>query len=205
MVAGLLDITTGKMCLGEENYLPREHVIAFVPQNYGLLPWQTAQKAVEQNIKISQKKRRLTLKDREKISRLFEQLQLTELKNKYPSQLSGGQRQRVSLMCAFGVDSDLLLLDEPFSALDAFTRENIQTLFYESWEKNPVTTLFVTHDIEEALLLGHKIILMKDKPGEIKTVLENPLGNYPLEKRRELPDFYEIVRQLKGEIAHGKN
>lgn len=56
MVAGLLDITTGKMCLGEENYLPREHVIAFVPQNYGLLPWQTAQKAVEQNIKISQKK-----------------------------------------------------------------------------------------------------------------------------------------------------
>lgn len=157
MVAGLLDITTGKMCLGEENYLPREHVIAFVPQNYGLLPWQTAQKAVEQNIKISQKKRRLTPKDQEKISRLFEQLQLTKLKNKYPSQLSGGQRQRVSLMCAFGVDSDLLLLDEPFSALDAFTRENIQTLFYESWEKNPVTTLFVTHDIEEALLLGHKL------------------------------------------------
>ncbi|KAF1295213.1 hypothetical protein BAU15_05540 [Enterococcus sp. JM4C] len=201
VLSGLIPSYTGTILYGSEPYQPTKHVLGLVPQNYGLLPWETAWKTVTSNVKISQKKRKLTAADEEKIQELFTAMNLESVKDSYPSQMSGGQQQRVSITRAFGVDGDLLLMDEPFSALDAFTRERTQDLFLETWKKHPVTTFFITHDIEEALLLGHKIVVMKGQPGEIHTVMDSPFSlNETLAEKRRLPDFYERVNALREEI-----
>ena len=201
VLSGLSTIDSGNLFYGEEIYQPKNHVLGLVPQNYGLLPWETAWKTVASNVKISQKKRKLRTEDEEKIHDLFRAMNLENVKDSYPSQMSGGQQQRVSITRAFGVDGDLLLMDEPFSALDAFTREKTQKLFLDTWKNHPVTTFFITHDIEEALLLGHKIVVMKGQPGEIHQVMDSPLNPIEtLEEKRRQPDFYEYVNSLREEI-----
>lgn len=205
VLAGLLPYQKGTITLGEKTYEAKKHVVGLVPQNYGLLPWETAYETVVSNVKISKKKKKLTSKEYQHIDRLFEAMGLTEQKNSYPSQLSGGQQQRVSLTRGFAVESDLLLLDEPFSALDAFTRESIQELFLKNWHENPTTTIFITHDIEEALLLGHKIIVMKGKPGTVIDVLDNPFCHFKtLEDKKSDSNFYSWVSRLKKELAYAE-
>ncbi|MGM0126251.1 NitT/TauT family transport system ATP-binding protein [Enterococcus sp. AZ194] len=203
VLSGLIPTHSGTILYGETPYQATKHVLGLVPQNYGLLPWETAWKTVTSNVKISQKKRKLTREEEQKIQELFTAMNLESVKHSYPSQMSGGQQQRVSITRAFGVDGDLLLMDEPFSALDAFTREKTQELFLETWKKHPVTTFFITHDIEEALLLGHKIVVMKGQPGEIYQVVDVPaslIEAQSLAEKRRLPDFYERVNTLREEI-----
>lgn len=201
VVAGLCPIDAGAMRYGEAVFDAGQHVIGLVPQNYGLLPWETAWKTVTSNVQIVNK-RKLNQQDKAQVNDLFEKMKLTELKTHYPHAMSGGQKQRVSLARAFAVNGDFLLMDEPFSALDAFTRESIQGLFLDIWQEHPQTTLFITHEIEEALLLGHKVVIMGGQPGRIRKVLDNPIagGNRPLEERRGDPAFYEGVSQLRAEI-----
>ncbi|MBP1039907.1 ABC transporter ATP-binding protein [Vagococcus sp. BWB3-3] len=202
VVAGLQNIAAGEIELAGQPYKASHHLIGLVPQNYGLLPWQTAWQAVTMAVKISQKKKRLSSDDLAEIDRLFSAMEISELKQAYPNQMSGGQQQRVSITRAFAIKGDFLLMDEPFSSLDAFTREKAQSLFRETWQRDPKTTLFITHDIEEALLLGQKIILMTGQPGQILTVVDNPLGcEGELVERREHPDFYLAVQTLRRELA----
>ncbi|EOL49121.1 ABC transporter ATP-binding protein [Enterococcus phoeniculicola] len=201
VLSGLSSVDSGQLLYGEQAYQPKDHVLGLVPQNYGLLPWETAWKTVTSNVKISQKKRKLTKEDEEKIHDLFRAMNLESVKDSYPSQMSGGQQQRVSITRAFGVDGDVLLMDEPFSALDAFTREKIQGLFLDTWKNHPATTFFITHDIEEALLLGHKIVIMKGQPGEIHQIMDSPYNQIEtLEEKRQQSDFYERVNALREEI-----
>lgn len=202
VVAGLQSVTAGKIELGGQPYKANHHLIGLVPQNYGLLPWQTGWQAVTSAVKISQKKKKLSADTLAELGALFSAMEISKLKNTYPNQMSGGQQQRVSITRAFGIKGDFLLMDEPFSALDAFTREKAQVLFCETWQQHPKTTLFITHDIEEALLLGHKIMLMSGQPGKIVKVVDNPLGfEADLTRRREAPGFYQAVQALRKELA----
>lgn len=196
LLAGLVTPTAGKISSGKDLYDPRQQVIGFVPQEYGLLPWQTVHQAVSKANKLTNKK-----VDNSLIDELLTEMQLTEHKNQYPHQLSGGQKQRVAIARAFASQSELLLMDEPFSALDAFTKEKAQNLFVELWHKNPVLTIFVTHDVEEALLLGHEILIF-DYPGKIKEQIASPFQEkQDLAHLRQQPELYQWLPRLKEALS----
>ena len=125
-------------------------------------------------------------------------LHIEGLATRYPHELSGGQQQRVSLARSFLLQPDILLMDEPFSALDAITREEMQDVFLALWQEQHVTTLLVTHYVEEALYLGQKIALMAADPGRIARVFDNPLGGHP--EQRGSREFFEMSRALREEI-----
>lgn len=197
LLAGLEQPTEGTVLL--KGHAPKKSTIAFVPQDYGLLPWQKAQQAVLKAAQISRQEK-LTSADLKNIEELFQQMKLTEVKHRYPNQLSGGQRQRVAITRGLASQSDVLLMDEPFSALDALTREKAQDLFLKVWEKNPRLTIFVTHDIEEALLLADEIIIMTST-GSIKKQVMSPFEKkLSLREKRQSESLFQEVAALRKEI-----
>lgn len=198
LLAGLKEPTKGTLTYTEKS--PKDVVISLVPQEYGLLPWQTARQAVLAGRKISQKQR-LTQDDQLAVRQLFEQMQLTTVADKYPNQLSGGQKQRVAITRGLASHSELLLMDEPFSALDAFTRETAQQLFLDSWHQAPRLTVFVTHDIEEALLLAHEVIVLAPNPGRIKHKMTSPFQEKEhLADERQSELLFQTTQVLRKEI-----
>ncbi len=130
---------------------------------------------------------------------------LTVKLNRYPNNLSGGQQQRVSLARAFALKADLLLMDEPFSALDAITREEMQDVFIDLWQKQKVSTILVTHYVEEALYLGQKIIVMTSAPGGIYKIIDNPLFSDKNFRDREI--FSSLSKEIRNYLkkAGSKN
>ncbi|CAM3362204.1 ABC transporter ATP-binding protein [Vagococcus fessus] len=207
VVAGLLPFSDGSITLGENEFNPKEHIIGLVPQNYGLLPWQTAFESVNSAYKISHNKKKITAEEEELLTQLFSDMALIDHKDKYPSQLSGGQQQRVSIARAFATGGDFLLMDEPFSALDSFSREKAQHLFLRRWLKGPKTTLFITHDVEEAVFLGQTILLMGNREGQSIEVIENSLFDphaTSLEIKKQ-EDFYPLVERLRKELHSHDN
>lgn len=143
---------------------PRRQSIGLVPQNYGLLPW----KRVSDNIALPYLlgKRSGNLQTAQ-MQEIVEGLEIAELLHRYPHELSGGQRQRVAIARAFAQEPELLLLDEPFSALDVQTAERCRTLFREMRERTAVTTLMVTHNISEAVEMCDHVVLLGGKPGQV--------------------------------------
>lgn len=201
LLAGLLQPTTGSLELGGNPYDPRQHRIALVPQDYGLLPWQTAWQAVTEAAKISRQTKKLSLAEEEDIRQLFRDMELESESRRYPGQLSGGQKQRVAIARAFACDSQLLLMDEPFSALDALTRDKAQNLFIKNWLKRPTRTLFITHDVTEALLVGHRVIVMAKEPGRIKEIMTSPLTDKEnLEHARQSQELFAAATYLRGQL-----
>lgn len=146
---------------------PKTQNIGMVFQNYGLLPWKNVYDNATLGLKIKG-----TRSDGYE-SFIINELGLGELLKRYPRELSGGQKQRVALARAFILKPDLLLMDEPFSALDAITREEMQELFLNIWKEHRVTTVFITHSAEEALYLGKKIIVLSSSPGSIYRIIDN--------------------------------
>jgi len=192
-IAGILKPISGKIeILGEE---VRENRIntGLILQNYGLLPWKTVWDNVALGLKIRKANKSSII---EKVEALLKELEIENYRDKYPVQLSGGQRQRVAIARTLTINPDLLLMDEPFSSLDALSRENLQNLVLKIHKENKVTIVFVTHNIEEAVFLGQKIVVMKKGSGKIKHVVENPyFGDYTL---RNKSDFYRICREVRG-------
>jgi len=146
-------------------------------QHYSLFPWMTARKNIAFGIKQIQKGLRSS--ERLKIADEFlEKVGLSEFKNKFPCQLSGGMQQRVAIVRALAMNTDILLMDEPFGAIDAKNRTVLQELLLKLWEgdgsEEKKTVMFVTHDIDEAILLSDRIILMSANPGKIKQEFKVP-------------------------------
>jgi len=175
-LAGTISIESGFIDFIQDNNKkslnPKTHKIGIIPQNLGLLPWKT----VRENslLPLIIRKEKLTEEIKQSIAKIYESLDITELLNRYPSELSGGQAQRAAIARAFILKPDLLLMDEPFSALDAITREEARELFLKIWNLYKPTTILVTHSIEEALYLGIRIIVMGTHMGEIKYEMKNP-------------------------------
>lgn len=150
---------------------PKTHKIGIIPQNCGLLPWKT----VRENCLLPLKIRKEAIKEemKQEINNIYEALDIINLLERYPKELSGGQVQRAAIARAFILKPDLLLMDEPFSSLDAITREEARELFLKIWELIRPTTILVTHSIEEALYLGNRIIVM-GQMGNIIYEMQNP-------------------------------
>ena len=199
-VAGLIPDYEGRVLINGEEVNPKTQTIGFMLQNYGLLPW----KNVVDNICLGMKiKKAPELLDRNVIKRLMRQLGIEGLGHRYPVELSGGQQQRVALARVFALQPDVLLMDEPFSALDAITREEMQDIFLRLWRKFNVSTIFVTHYVEEALYLGQKIVVLSAYTGGISQIIENPLfGGKDI---RQQPEFFEMGLRLRNLIKKDWN
>ncbi|MGN0950964.1 MAG: ABC transporter ATP-binding protein [Mitsuokella sp.] len=196
--AGLIKPAEGNVRLDERALDPKKDCIGFMPQNYGLLPWQTVRENIVLGCRIRKNWQDGREADEARLQGLAQKLHIEDLLSRYPRQLSGGQQQRVSLARSFLLRPDILLMDEPFSALDAITREEMQDVFLTLWQEQHVTTILVTHYVEEALYLGQKIVVMGAKPGRIVRVFENPLSGSPEKRGRQ--EFFEMGRRLREEI-----
>lgn len=192
VLSGIISEFRGKALLGGEAIDPRRQRIGLIPQDYGLLEWAD----VYHNAVLGQRISRPGMSpDRQRVISFLDSIGLGGLEHKYPGSLSGGQRQRAAIARAFLTEPDILLMDEAFSALDAITREGMQDLFLDIWSERPVTSLIVTHSIEEALCLGKTIAIISGAPGRVAAVLENPLfGERGL---RTSQGFYDAVIALR--------
>ena len=197
-VAGLLHPASGTVTMDGAPLDPHRVTIGFMPQNYGLLPWRTALS----NVLLGPRIRKQDVQAaRARAGELFTQLGIAGLEDRFPKELSGGQQQRVALARAFLLAPDLLLMDEPFSALDAITREEMQDVFLTLWREAQTTTVLVTHYVEEALYLGRTIVLMR-AGGTIAETIDNPL--FGREGLRDDPAYFALARQLREKIRNLK-
>lgn len=159
-------------------------------QEYGLFPWFT----VEQNVQYGPKLRGMRGEAlRANTRRYLELVQLGDFADRYPNQLSGGMRQRVAIARVLANDPDILLMDEPFGALDALTRESLQTELVKIWEKERRTCIFVTHSLAEAVYLADRVVVMATRPGRVEQVLENTL---PRPRDRASDEFFSVYRAI---------
>lgn len=191
LIAGFIKPLSGSIGIQGEPLKGTRKETAVMFQELALFPWQTVYQTAAMPLKL------LGIKDRKEIdSRIIEvltELGLEDLKNKYPHQLSGGERQRAALARGLAGNPDLILMDEPTSSLDSVTRESIQDLIRRQQQKAGATLLFVTHDIEEALVLGEKILILKGDKS--LSEMDNPcyLGQNP----RKSMEFYEQCIRFK--------
>ena len=198
VAAGLIRPTAGAVTSEGAPIDPRGLCIGFLPQNYGLLTWKT----VRENILLGAEIKGVWNAERmATYDALIADLGLSELLTRYPRELSGGQQQRVGLARVFLLAPDLLLMDEPFSALDTITRESMQEVFLSLWKKHAVTTVLVTHYVEEALTLARCIAVMTGAPGHISEIIDNPFAGDLT--RRSSPEFFAMGQELRAKIARG--
>jgi NitT/TauT family transport system ATP-binding protein len=198
LLAGLLVPVAGEILIeGRPITKPRPQT-AFILQEYGLFPWLT----VEENVGLGLRVRGIPRAERlRRIEEQIRNMDIAEVKRRYPFQLSGGQRQRVALARALSLQPDLLLMDEPLSALDALTRERMQKLLLRIWRKADLTSILVTHSIEEAVYLGTRILVLGGKPACILGEVENPeVGS---RHYRSSARFYERCNVIRALLEGG--
>jgi len=193
IIAGLLHDYDGTAMIDGVPVDPKRQRVGFMPQNYGLLPWKT----VRENVELGGRIRHERVRKNETVS-MMQRLGIDAFSERYPKELSGGQQQRVGLARAFLLRPDVLLMDEPFSALDAITREEMQEVFLSLWHEQHVTTVLVTHYVEEALYLGQRIVILADAPGRIAEVLDNPL--FGCIDQRNKVEFFRMSCYLREQI-----
>ena len=194
VLSGLLKPQDGNVSIYGQPLLSRRNDTTLILQDYGLLPWKT----VEQNVALGLLIRGISKNDaRQKVNSILKDLSIANLAKRFPAQLSGGQRQRVAIARSLALQPRLLLMDEPFSSLDALTRESLQGLLLSIWEKAKISIILVTHNIEEAVLMGQKIFVMSNNPGTIIKVVDNPLaGDISYRGKKEFYDGCAFLRSL---------
>jgi NitT/TauT family transport system ATP-binding protein len=183
---------------GIELKTPRVNT-GFLMQELGLFPWQTVYQAVSMPLKIQKKEKNSYIK--EQVLQVLKEVELENFENKFPHELSGGQNQRVALARTLIGKPDFLLMDEPTSTLDEMTKEQIQTLILKQQQKRQTTMLFVTHDIEEAILLGRSILILQ----EDGKILEIPNPIFGEINRKENLSFYETCIKIRKQLNEGSD
>ena len=189
ILSGFVAITAGTVWMDgqpiTDNY---DRGVVF--QEYALFPWRTAVKNVEYGLEI----RKVPAAERQKIAREFLQIvRLDQFADFFPHNLSGGMRQRVAVARALAFDPQVLLMDEPFGALDAQTREELQELTVDIWQKTGKTVLYVTHNLSEAVYLGDRIVVLIANPGRIRDIVT---VNLPRPRDALSPEFIAIQRHI---------
>ena len=174
VIAGLLEPSEGEVELNGEEITGKSGKVSYMLQKDLLLPFKTIIDNVSLPLIIKGMKKQIA---REKAQKCFQQFGLEGTENKYPSQLSGGMRQRAALLRTYMFSSDVALLDEPFSALDAITKHKMQTWYLNIMKEIKMSTLFITHDIDEAILLSDRIYILAGSPGKIVAQINVDLKN----------------------------
>lgn len=193
LITGLLKNYDGNILVNGVEAKDYTNPIAYMPQKDMLLPFRT----LYNNVKIPLEIRGIEKEKHDSLIRpLLKDFMLEEHVNHYPSELSGGLKQRAALLRTFLIDSELMLLDEPFGALDAITRHKLQSWLLEVWEKYNHTVLFITHDIDEAIFLSDKVYIMSANPGEFIKELQVTLTR-PRQKEDSLSqDFINLKKEI---------
>ena len=195
LTAGLNEPTGGAIHVGGNRVAGPGPDRGMVFQGYTLFPWLT----VRQNIEFGLKRRQIPAAERREIvDHYLAEVSLTPFADNFPKQLSGGMMQRVAIARALANDPQILLMDEPFGALDSQTRHQMQRLLLRVWEHSKKTVVFVTHDIDEAILLGDRVFVMAARPGRIRQVLDIPLERPRHEGVEMEPEFIALKRQIVG-------
>jgi NitT/TauT family transport system ATP-binding protein len=197
IVAGFVRPTTGEaLCDGKTIVRPSsDRGVVF--QQYSLFPWLTVRKNVEFGLKmagVSQSKRNVTARS------LLDLAGLLAFENHYPDQLSGGMKQRIGIVRALAASPQVLLMDEPFGALDTQTRVVMQEILTNIWQQFRISVLFITHDIEESIFLSDRIYVMTARPGRIKAEIKVPLPRPRTPEMTDTPEFVDLVHELKALI-----
>ena len=197
MVAGFVQPTSGDLLVDGQAVRGPGSDRGVVFQQYSLFPWLTVRKNVEFGLKM----RGLSSADREPQARTLLGLAgLLGFENHYPDQLSGGMKQRVGIVRALATNPQVLLMDEPFGALDSQTRVVMQEILTNMWQQFRISVLFVTHDIEEAIFLSDKIYVMTARPGRIKAAITVPLSRPRTSEMTSSLPFMDMVQRLKALI-----
>lgn len=191
LIAGLIVPTTGSITLGDKKVEGTDSDRGMVFQKPTLFPWLT----VGENVGFSANLKKQN--NEKEVDRLLEKVGLMEFKNSYPHQLSGGMAQRVALIRTMINKPNVFLLDEPLGALDAFTRMNMQDELIRLWQENKHIMIMVTHDVDEAIYLSNKVVIMEPRPGRIKKILEIEM-DYPRNRTsKQFTDYRnEILETL---------
>ncbi|NEQ52702.1 MAG: ABC transporter ATP-binding protein [Leptolyngbya sp. SIO3F4] len=197
MIAGLLPVSSGEITLSGKPISGPGKDRGMIFQSYTSFPWLTVQENVEYGLRVNGYAKR----ERQKIACHFiEQVNLTKFRDAYPEQLSGGMRQRVAIARTLANGPDILLMDEPFGALDAETRWQMQELLLDIVHHEKVTALIVTHDVEEALFLADNIVFLSKHPGTVKECIATPLinGSRPSNKADmfDSPQYINLEKKI---------
>ena len=193
MAAGLEHATSGTVAISQEIVTAPRRGCGMVFQDYALFPWLTVERNVAFGLELQGVDPNVV---RQAIARLIHLVGLDGFEKSLPSQLSGGMKQRVALARSLVLSPEVLLMDEPFGALDSFTRMELQEELTKLWESRPFTTLFVTHDIEEAVYLADRIVVLTARPGRIKTIVSVPIER---PRQRTGEEFSAIRNHLLGQ------
>lgn len=197
IIAGLAAPTEGKVyCDGREvTGTGTERGVVF--QQYALFPWLT----VKKNVMFALEMRGVKGKDAAAgAMKYLEMVDLVKFADHYPKELSGGMKQRVAIARAYAAEPEVLLMDEPFGALDAQTRTQLQTELLATWEREKKTCFFITHDVEEAIILAQRVVIMSARPGRIREIVEVNIP-YPRTQETKLtPEFNALKNRIWSQV-----
>lgn len=193
IIAGLLEPTSGEVyCDGKlVEGTGTDRGVVF--QQYALFPWLT----VKKNVRFALEMRGIKGKEADELAmKYLEKVDLVKFADHYPKELSGGMKQRVAIARAYAAEPQVLLMDEPFGALDAQTRTQLQSELLETWERDRKTCFFITHDVDEAIILAQKVIVMSARPGRIKEIIDIDIP-YPRSQETKMsPRFLELKNHI---------
>lgn len=199
VIAGLQQPSAGRVRLHQEN--PARPLVAPVFQEYSIFPWRTVEDNVRLGLDAAGVERRAA---RDRVHGWLERVGLRGFEKAFPGNLSGGMKQRVALARAFVVEPEILLMDEPFAALDAQLRKVLQEELISIVREHRYTVFFVTHNLDEAILLSDRIALMSARPGRIQQLIDVPFGHPRKPELRQDPEFVRLEEdlwsRLRGEV-----
>lgn len=196
IISGLMLPDRGEVIIKGQDYTGRTGKVSYMYQKDLLLPWLKVINNVSLPLVIRGEDKKMA---REKAAGYFETFGLDGFEDKYPFQLSGGMRQRAALLRTYLFSSDIMLLDEPFAALDAITRSHMHYWLLRTLKKLNSSVLFITHDIDEAILLSDRIYILSDRPAKIKEEIEIPLS-WPRDKEVTTTQLFNDIKKYILEI-----
>ena len=197
IIAGLMEPTAGAVYVDGKKVEGTGVERGVVFQQYALFPWLTVKKNVEFGLRL----KNLPKDQIEEIAMKYIcMVDLEKFANAYPKELSGGMKQRVAIARAYAVNPEVLLMDEPFGALDAQTRTQLQTELLKTWEEEQKTCFFITHDVEEAIILAQRVVIMSARPGRIKEIVDIDIPHPRTQETRMSPRFMELKNHIWAQV-----
>ena len=197
IIAGLLEPTSGTVSLDGKVIEGTGVERGVVFQQYALFPWRT----VLRNVMFPLEMKKVPKAEAEAIARKYiKSVGLEGFEKSFPKELSGGMKQRVAIARAYAANPEVLLLDEPFGALDAQTRVQLQSELLETWEKEKKTCFFITHDVDEAVILAQRVIIMSARPGRIKKIVDIDIPYPRTQATKTDPRFLELKSEIWNQV-----